>query len=380
MNPIRRYTPTLLFVALSAVTVLSGCSPSKASSSGTPPPITIVTVAAPERSMVQDTLDYTGRIEASQRVEVRSRLSGYLQAIKFRDGQQVKAGDPLFVIDRRPFAVARDRAQAIVAQAIARQKLASTQLTRVTRLHQSGASSADELDRTRGEFEGAQAAVLLSQAELRSVELELSFATIRSPISGTVSDHRVDIGNYVVGGTAQGGLLTTIVAQSPARAMVELSEADFLRLRQQKKLPDRALLQFGGTADGTTDSHIGTIDFIDNEISARSGTVRLRASIANADKSIQPGSFAHVRIPVGAPEEKLLVPDSAIQSDQTKKFVLVVDANGKVAPKRVELGGLFNGKRVVLSGLSANDKVIVSGAQRVRPGDSVKLSTPAAGA
>ncbi|MFZ6799955.1 efflux RND transporter periplasmic adaptor subunit [Undibacterium sp. Di24W] len=369
-------TSPIFFLAIVAVAVVSGCGPSKNVSSGAIPQIATVTVAAPERSMVQDTLDYTGRIEPSQRVEVRSRLSGYLQAIKFRDGQQVKAGDPLFVIDQRPFAVARDRAQAIMAQAVARQKLAATQLTRVTRLHQSGASSPDELDRTRGEFEGAQAAVLLSQAELRSVELELSFATIRSPITGTVSDHRVDIGNYVVGGTAQGGLLTTIIAQSPVRAVVDLSEADFQRLHQQKKFPDRAQLRF----DGTTKTQIGTIDFIDNEINARSGTVRLRASISNADKVIKPGTFAHVRIPVGTPEEKLLVPDSAIQSDQTKKLVLVVDANGKVAPKRVELGGLFNGKRVVLSGLSVNDKVIVSGAQRVRPGDSVKLSAPAAGA
>jgi len=368
-------TPILLLVIV-AVAVVSGCGPSKNVSPGASPSIATVTVAVPEKSMIQDTLDYTGRIEPSQRVEVRSRLSGYLQAIKFRDGQQVKAGDPLFVIDQRPFAVARDRAQAIMAQAVARQKLAATQLTRVTRLHQSGASSADELDRTRGEFEGAQAAVLLSQAELRSVELELSFATIRSPITGTVSDHRVDIGNYVVGGNAQGGLLTTIVAQSPVRAMVDLSEADFQRLRQQKKFPDRAQLRF----DGTTETQISTIDFIDNEINSRSGTVRLRASISNADKMIKPGTFAHVRIPVGTPEEKLLVPDSAIQSDQTKKLVLVVDANGKVAPKRVELGGLFNGKRVVLSGLSVNDKVIVSGAQRVRPGDSVKLSAPAAGA
>ncbi|QJQ05469.1 efflux RND transporter periplasmic adaptor subunit [Undibacterium piscinae] len=326
--------------------------------------------------MVQETLDYTGRIEPSQRVEVRSRLSGYLQAIKFRDGQQVKAGDPLFVIDQRPFAIARDRAQANFAQAIVRQKLALKQLARITHLQQSGASSSDELDRIRSEFEGAQAAVLLSQAELRSADLELSFATIKSPISGTVSDHRVDIGNYVVGGTAQGGLLTTIVAQSPLRATVDLSEYDFARLRQQKQLPERIQIRL----DGVTGTQVGTIDFIDNEISARSGTLRLRTSIANVDKTIKPGSFAHVRIPVGAPEEKLLVPDSAIQSDQTKKLVLVVDANGKVAPKRVELGGLYNGKRVVLSGLSADDKIIVSGAQRVRPGDSVKLSTPVTGA
>jgi RND family efflux transporter MFP subunit len=376
MKQIHPNASAILFVAITSAAVLSGCGPSKTVSPGSAQPIATVTVAAPEKSMVQETLDYTGRIEPSQRVEVRSRLSGYLQAIKFRDGQQVKAGDPLFVIDQRPFAIARDRAQANFAQAIVRQKLALKQLARITHLQQSGASSTDELDRIRSEFEGAQAAVLLSQAELRSADLELSFATIKSPISGTVSDHRVDIGNYVVGGTAQGGLLTTIVAQSPLRATVDLSEYDFARLRQQKQLPERIQIRL----DGVTGTQVGTIDFIDNEISARSGTLRLRTSIANVDKTIKPGSFAHVRIPVGAPEEKFLVPDSAIQSDQTKKLVLVVDANGKVAPKRVELGGLYNGKRVVLSGLSADDKIIVSGAQRVRPGDSVKLSRTVTGA
>ncbi|MEB0138756.1 MULTISPECIES: efflux RND transporter periplasmic adaptor subunit [unclassified Undibacterium] len=203
MKPIHTNAAAIFFVAITTAIALSGCGQSKTALPRSKQPIASVTVAAPESSMVQETLDYTGRIEASQRVEVRSRLSGYLQAIKFHDGQQVRAGDALFVIDQRPFAIARDRAQAIVAQAIARQKLASTQLTRVTHLHQSGASSADELDRTRGEFEGAQAALLLSQAELKSAELELAFATVRSPIAGTVSDHRIDIGNYVVGGAGQ---------------------------------------------------------------------------------------------------------------------------------------------------------------------------------
>lgn len=375
MTRARPYVPGLLFVVLAAATVVSGCAPSGAVPPDGAPKMPTVTVAHPEKSAVQDYLDYTGRIEPSQRVEVRSRVAGYLQAIKFRDGEQVKEGDPLFVIDQRPFVAARDRAQASLAQAMARQKLAAAQLERVTRLHQSGASSTEELDRIRGEFESAQGAVLLSQAELRSAELELSFTTVRAPLSGKVSDRRVDVGNYLAGGTAQGGVLTTIVAQSPVRAVVDLSEADFQRLRKQKKLPERVQLSLDGM-DGTKSA---TVDFIDNEISSRSGTVRLRASIGNADHSLMPGNFARVRIPVGTPQERLLVPDVAIQSDQAKKLVLVVDANGKVAPKRVELGGVVGSKQVVLSGLAAEDRVIVSGAQRVRPGDRVQIAKPVKG-
>lgn len=374
MTRARSYARALLFVVPVAATAVSGCSPPEAVAvaSAAAPSMPTVTVVRPEKSVVQDSLDYTGRIEPSQKVEVRSRVSGYLQAIKFRDGQQVKVGDPLFVIDQRPFAAARDRAQASLAQAKARQKLAAAQLERIIRLHQSRASSTEEVDRARGEFEAAEASILLNEAELRSAELELSFTTVRAPISGRISDRRVDVGNYLAGGTAQGGVLTTIVTQSPVRVVVDLSEADFQRLRQQTKLPEQVQLNL----DGAAGTQSATIDFVDNEISARSGTVRLRASIGNADHAMMPGNFARVRIPVGTPQEMLLVPDAAIQSDQTKKLVLVVDANGEVAAKQLELGSLVGSKHVVLSGLAADDQVIVSGAQGVRPGDRVQIATP----
>lgn len=365
--------PLLLLLALACSATLSGCGRSQAAPGG-PPPKPTVSVALPQTSMVQATLDYTGRIEPSQRVEVRSRVSGYLQQIAFRDGQQVKAGDALFVIDPRPFAAARDRARASLAQANARSKLATSQFERSSRLQQTGAASTEELERARGELEGAQAAVMLSQAELRSAELELSFTTMRAPIAGTVSDRRVDVGNYVAGGAAQSGVLTTIVAHSPVRAMVDLSEADFQRLRQQSKLPSKVQLAL----DGGGPAQDATVDFVDNEISARSGTVRLRASLANADRAVMPGSFARVRIPVGAAQERLLVPDAAILSDQNKKMVFVVDAAGKVAPRKLELGGLQGDKQIVLSGLTPQDRVIVSGAAKVRPGDQVLVAAPRA--
>ncbi|GGY90788.1 efflux RND transporter periplasmic adaptor subunit [Pseudoduganella plicata] len=371
-----RSTFTLSLLALTAFAgagAMSGCSRLQAAP-GAPPPVPTVVVAQPERSMVQDTMDYTGRIEPSQRVEVRSRVSGYLQRIVFRDGQRVKAGDPLFVIDPRPFVAVRDRAQAALAQARAREKLAAAQYERSEKLRRTGADSQEELERARGEYESAHAAVLLSQAELRSAELELSFTTVRAPIAGTVSDRRVDVGNYVTGASAQSGVLTTLVAHDPVRAVVDLAESDFQRLRHLDKLPGKVELTLGrGVA-----VQAAAVDFVDNEISARSGTVRLRASLPNADRAVMPGSFARMRIPVGGPQERLLVPGSAVLSDQDKKMVFVVDADSKVAPRKLVLGRLVGDKQVVVSGLAPDERVIVSGAAKVRPGDHVKVAQAAA--
>lgn len=371
-----RSTFALTLLALTAIAgagAMSGCSRLQAAP-GAPPPVPTVVVAHPERSMVQDTMDYTGRIEPSQRVEVRSRVSGYLQRIVFRDGQQVKAGDPLFVIDPRPFVAVRDRALAALAQARAREKLAAAQYERSDKLRRTGAASQEELERARGEYESALAAVLLSQAELRSAELELSFTTVRAPIAGIVSDRRVDVGNYVTGASAQSGVLTTLVAHDPVRAVVDLAEGDFQRLRHLDKLPGKVELTLGaGVA-----FQAAAVDFVDNEISARSGTVRLRASLPNADRAVMPGSFARMRIPVGRPEERLLVPGSAVMSDQDKKMVFVVDANSKVAPRKLVLGRLVGDKQVVVSGLAPDERVIVSGAAKVRPGDRVKVAHAAA--
>jgi multidrug efflux system membrane fusion protein len=333
-------------------------------------------VAHPVEQPVQDSLDYTGRIESSQRVEVRSRVSGYVAAIRFRDGQLVKAGDPLYVIDQRPFVTARDRSRANLAQAQARHKLAAAQLDRVGRLHETGSASTEELDQARGEFEGTQAAVLMNQAELRNAELDLAYTTVTAPIAGKVSDHRVDIGNYVAGGTTAGGVLTTIVALDPVRATVDLSEADFRRLSRLPRFPEQVRVVMDG--EGAAVAQPARVDFIDNEASVLSGTVRLRASLANADHALVPGYFARVQIPLGAPQPRLTVPDAAVQSDQARKLVLLVNSEDQVAPRVVQLGPLSGDRRVVLSGLAAGDRVIVGGAQRVRPGDRVKAVAAAA--
>lgn len=368
-----RLTGLTFTVALAAVALsLEGCSRSEAVAP-TSTPVPIVGVVQPETASVQESLEYIGRIEPSQKIEVRSRVSGYLESIKFHDGQIVKAGDPLFVIDKRPFMAARDKAKAALAQANARHTLAASQFDRVSRLTSSGASSTDDVERARGELDGAKAAVMAGQAELRSAELELSFATVRAPISGHISDRRIDVGNYLAGAAAQGGVLTTIVAQSPAHAMIDLSEPDFQRLRA---LPPK---QVQVALDGTVVPFTANVDFVDNEASARSGTIRLRATFSNADRAVIPGNFVRVSIPVGGPQAQMLVPDAAVLSDQTKKMVMVVDADGLVAARRVMVGGLSNGKRVVLSGLSNSDSVIVSGGQKVRPGDNVQVTKSAQG-
>lgn len=359
-------------VLLAAALALPGCSKPAGAANAAQAQLPTVTVAAPTSAMVQDSLEYTGRIEPSQRVELRSRVSGYLQAVQFKDGQRVKVGDVLFVIDQRPFIATRDRAQAGLAQVNARLKLASAQAERAARLQAAGANSAEDLDRINAELETAKAAALAAEADLRSAELELSFTTIRAPIAGVASDRRVDVGNYVAGGATQAAVLTTIVATSPAHAVVELSEADYTKLRQQR-MPETVQVRL----DGAAAAKPGKVDFIDNEANQRSGTVRMRAVVPNTDAGVLPGNFVRLSIPMGSAQQRLLVPDTAILSDQTRKLVLVVDAQAQVVAKPVQLGGLEGGQRVVLSGLAATDQVIVSGGQKVRPGARVQVANSA---
>lgn len=377
MSTHRVFLPVLAIVAaLLQATGLSACGKSQAAApADPPPPPPMVAVVLPESSTVQATIEASGRIEPSQRVEVRSRVAGYLEAIRFRDGQQVKVGDPLFVIDPRPFAAARERARGALAQAAARARLAAAQYERSDGLMASGATSVEELERARAELEGARAAVTLAQAELDSATLELGFTTVRAPIAGTVADRRIDIGNYIGGGAAQGVPLTTIVAVTPVHAIVDLTEADVRRLHAYGAPPARVELLFDGGG-----RRQAAVDFVEPELSARSGTLRLRASLPNADRAVLPGSFVRVRIPVGPAAQRLLVPDSAIVSDQNRKMVFVVDDGGRVAPRKVELGALVGERRVVLAGLGPRERVIVAGAAKVRPGDRVRVPPARGGA
>ncbi|MCC3245456.1 efflux RND transporter periplasmic adaptor subunit [Methylocystis sp. WRRC1] len=336
-----------------------------------PPPPPAVTTAHPVSETVPRWDEYTGRFEASQRVEVRPRVSGAIDKINFTDGQLVKAGDLLFTIDPRPYQIAVDSARAEVARSQAQSAMLSKDLARGESLVPGGAITRRDVEQRRGGSDSARAQLLGAEAALRNAELNLEWTQLRAPISGRISDRRIDIGNLVQAGTS---LLTTIVKLDPIHFVFDMSEADYLRharanAERQREKPGAPTLAFVRLADETEWKRAGAVDFMDNQLNPRSGTIRVRAVLDNKDLLLTPGAFGRVRVS-GGEVAALLVPDAAIASDQVSKIVFVVTPDLKVAAKPVTLGQLHKGLRVVLSGLDANDNVIIGGVANpmVRPG------------
>ncbi|RZJ84105.1 MAG: efflux RND transporter periplasmic adaptor subunit, partial [Brevundimonas sp.] len=345
-----------------------GCAPR--SEAQTPPPAS-VTVAQPLVRTVQDWDDFTGRFEAPQEVEVRARVGGYVQQVHFRDGQVVQRGQLLFTLDPRPAQAALQAAQAQLAQANAQLALARSQAARAETLLASQAVSQAEADTARSGVQTAQAAVAAANAAIRARRLDVEFTRVTAPITGRVSDRRVDAGNLVAGGSSAGDLLTTIVAASPIYFTFDGSEAVLLKYQRQARqgaAPIQIRLQ-----DEANFSRAGTLDFTDNAIDTASGVVRLRAVVANADNFLKPGMFGQARLAGSGSYQAMLVPDAAIATDQARRVVYVMNADGTAAPRPVQLGPLVDGLRVVRSGLQANDRVIIAGLQRVQqPGAKIK--------
>ncbi|KQS54382.1 hemolysin secretion protein D [Brevundimonas sp. Leaf363] len=345
-----------------------GCAPR--SEAQTPPPAS-VTVAQPLVRTVQDWDDFTGRFEAPQEVEVRARVGGYVQQVHFRDGQVVQRGQLLFTLDPRPAQAALQAAQAQLAQANAQLALARSQAARAETLLASQAVSQAEADTARSGVQTAQAAVAAANAAVRARRLDVEFTRVTAPITGRVSDRRVDAGNLVAGGSSAGDLLTTIVAASPIYFTFDGSEAVLLKYQRQARqgaAPIQIRLQ-----DEANFSRAGTLDFTDNAIDTASGVVRLRAVVANADNFLKPGMFGQARLAGSGSYQAMLVPDAAIATDQARRVVYVMNADGTAAPRPVQLGPLVDGLRVVRSGLQANDRVIIAGLQRVQqPGAKIK--------
>lgn len=339
-----------------------------------PPPPPPVTVAAPLAEIVPRWDEYTGRFEALQRVEVRPRVSGAIDKINFADGQIVKAGDLLFVIDPRPYQIAVDSARAEVARMQAQTAMLTKDLARGESLVGGGAITRRDVDQRRGGSDSARAQLLGAEAALRNAELNLEWTQVRAPISGRISDRRIDVGNLVQAGTS---LLTTIVKLDPIHFAFDVSEADFLRharatAERRRSAPDAPTHAFVRLADETDWNRAGVVDFMDNELNPRSGTIRVRAVLDNKELFLTPGAFGRVRVSSGD-IPAMLVPDAAIASDQVSKIVYVVTPDHKVAAKPVTLGKLHKGLRVVLSGLDGKDQVIIGGIANpmVRPGAPV---------
>jgi RND family efflux transporter MFP subunit len=368
--------PVSLIAAL-----LAGCGEQKTQAQAAPPPPT-VTVAKPTKKLVTDRDEYVGRFIAFDYVEMRARVSGYLEKILFKDGQLVKEGDPLFLIDPRPFQAALDQAKAAVVQAKANLAFAESDLKRGESLRTGTTITQQALDQRLQASRVAAAAVTAQEAAVKQAELDLSFTELTAPISGRIGDRRVSIGNLVSGGATGSTLLATIASIDPIRFEFTMDEASYLRyLRMASSssaadrgmtLPVRLKL-----IDEDSYTHEGKIDFVDNAIDRSSGTIRGRAQFANADGRLTPGMFGRIQIATSAPAEAMLVPDTAIGTEQVRKFVYVLDANNVATPKYVTLGQLVDGLRVV-NGLKADDTVIVNGLMRVRPGAKVTPEQAAA--
>lgn len=361
---------------LALVALLSACSGSGDTKPAAPMP-PAVTVAAPLHQRLTEWDEFTGRFEATAAVEVRARVSGYLQAINFVDGAIVKKGDVLFVIDPRPYQAAVDRARSDLDAANAKLEWAESQLTRAQALVKSSAQSVATLDERMQDRNVAEATVKQAQAALNAEQLNLDFTKVTAPISGRVSNRRIDIGNLVTA-DPNPTLLTTIVTLDPLYFTFDMSEGDFLayqRAVQRGAVPstrDHATVVAARLPDDVTWTHPGTMNFVDNAIDTGSGTIRARAEISNADLFITPGQFGRLRVPSSNEYEAILVPESAVLTDQSNRIVMTVAGDGTVVPKPIRLGPAQpGGLRIVREGLQGDEKIIINGLVRARPGQKV---------
>jgi RND family efflux transporter MFP subunit len=322
--------------------------------------------------------EFTGQFAPIEYVELRARVSGYLQSISFQDGQIVKKGDLLFVIDPRPFQIALSSAQAQLAQATAQIELANHELSRAGELKQRDFVSGSIYDQRLQQQRAAAAQVENAQAAVNQAQLDLEFTRITAPVGGRVGSHEVSVGNLVSGGS--GGpstLLATIVALDPIYFNFDMSEADLLayqRAAQSGKLVsarDGGFTVYAHLFDETKWSLEGRLDFLNNQVDRGSGTIRARATFPNPSLFITPGQFGRIRIPGSEPYQATLVPDSAVVTDQSRKLVLTVNSDNTVVAKVVRPGPTSEGLRIIRDGLSASDTVIINGLVRARPGAKV---------
>jgi RND family efflux transporter MFP subunit len=359
--------------------VLNGCDRAESSSAPVAAPAPPVTVASAVAGKVKDWDEFTGRFEAIQHVELRPRVSGYVERVAFVEGSEVRKGDLLFAIDPRPYQATLEHAQAELALARARSELAVSQSARAQRLLAAHAISQEEHDQRVSEVSQATANVAAGQAAVATARLNLEFTRVTSPIDGRVSRAIVTAGNYVTAGDTT---LTSVVSLDPIYVSFDGDEQSYLHF-QQKAIGaghETTWVQVG--LDGESGfPHQGRVNFVDNAVDPATGTIHLRALLDNSDRRLVPGLMARIRLPGSADYAAVLVPDAAVATDQDRRYMLVVGADGTVEYRPVELGAVSDGLRVVRSGLKVGERVIVSGLARARPGSKVTpQETPAAAA
>ncbi len=352
----------------------SGCS--NGAQQAKPEELPEVVAAFPIKKDVVLVDDYTARLAAAESVKVRARVGGYLEQVNFKEGQLVKKGDLLFVIDPRTFEAELASAKARVAEVQARVKLADTNLKRAKELFAADVVSQEVLDTRNCEMLAANAALLSAQAVLRNAQLNLDFAYIRAPISGRISEKLVDIGNLVV---ANSTVLTTIVKYDVIQAYFELSERDVVNYREAGLF--KQINVDAGTGpkvdlrlfENTDRAYSGILNYRDNQISEETATLAMRADFDNADGALTPGMFGTISVAGETLKDAILVPEGAIGTDLVGRYVMVVDNDGKVAYRHVDVGRLYGKFRIITKGVSQSDKVIIAGLQRAVEGAKVKV-------
>ena len=366
--------PVVLALGAAGVAVLiAGCSDAtgKAAEAQTqaqagPPVSAAVVVEKP----VADTQEFSGRLEAVEHVEIRPRVSGFITAVNFKPGATVRKGDVLFVIDPRPFQAEAERADAATRSARAKAELAKLELTRAERLLGDKAIAQREYDASASAQKELEANARAAQAQYETAKLNLGYTRVVAPIDGRVSKAEITLGNLVDASS----ILTSVVSLERIYASFDGDEDTYLRVRSQAHSGQPVTVRVG-LANEEGFPHEGKLEFVDNQLDTRAGSVRMRAIFANKDDVMAPGLFARVQIGGGSEKPALLISDRAVGTDQSHKFVFVVDKDGKAEYREVKLGPVVEGLRVVKAGLKPGEKIVVNGLQRVRPGSPITAQT-----
>lgn len=359
-----RYSVAALALSALIAAAIAACS-SQASPGEVAPPAPEVSVAMVLSKPVRQWDDFTGRVSAVETVDLRPRVSGYVERVAYREGQEVKKGDLLFVIDQRRYRAELDRAQANLERSRSEARLAQSQDARAQTLLEAKAISREEFDSRKAATAQGNAGVNAAQAAVASAQLDLQFTQVRSPINGRAGRAMVTVGNLA---QADATLLTTVVSLDPVHVYFESDEQTYLRYGQLGRDGERATANNPvrvGLANEQGYPHVGTLDFTDNQVDSNTGTIRARAVVPNPDRVFTPGLFARVQIEGSAQFKAMLIDDKAVLTDQDRKYVYVLGPQNKAVRKDVVLGRMVDGLRVVNSGLAASDKVVVHGVQKI---------------
>jgi RND family efflux transporter MFP subunit len=367
-------TRTTILLSLLSLLALDGCGKAPPPEQA-PPEVTVAKVLS---KRIKDWDEFTGRFQAIDTVEIRPRASGYIEQVLFHEGQFVKKDDVLVIIDPRPYQADYDRAKAGLELAKSQHELANIEAARVQKLKDSGAVSREELDERLSNLNQQQASVSGAKAALDNAALLLSFTKVRAPFDGRASRAEVTRGNLVTGGNNGGTLLTTVVSVDPIYVYFEGDENAYLRYNELAREGQRPSSRDAknpvriGLSNEQGFPHEGYMDFVDNQLDIRTGTIRARAVLENKKGEFTPGMFARVQLLGSGEYDAILIEDRAVGTDQSQNFVLVLGADNKLEYRAITPGRIVDGLRIVRKGLKPDDVVVVSGLQRVRPGAQVK--------